>query len=90
MVNTFLSMFESMWTTAIPIGITNLSITDHLTESHKMVLSNLMAGRPNDVIARILKMHPRTVRRRVDELCEAFGVDNRAALISAALARLRQ
>ena len=49
-----------------------------------------MAGRPNDVIARILKMHPRTVRRRVDELCEAFGVDNRAALISAALARLRQ
>jgi hypothetical protein len=88
-VKTYLHLFESMWTTAIPIGITNLSPGDDLSESHKMVLSNVMAGRPNDVIGRILKMHPRTVRRRVDELCEAFGVDNRAALISAVLHRLR-
>jgi DNA-binding CsgD family transcriptional regulator len=89
MVRTYLHLFDTMWTTAIPIGITNLSPDDNLSESHKMVLSNVMAGRPNDVIARILKMHPRTVRRRVDELCEVFGVDNRAALISAALHRLR-
>jgi hypothetical protein len=88
-VKTYLHLFETMWTTAIPIGITNLSPDNNLSESHKMVLSNVMAGRPNDVIARKLKMHPRTVRRRVDELCEVFGVDNRAALISAALHRLR-
>jgi hypothetical protein len=90
LVNTYLHLFETMWTTAIPIGVTNMPAENaFLSESHKMVLSNVMAGRPNDVIGRILKMNPRTVRRRVDELCEAFGVESRAALISAALHRLR-
>lgn len=90
MVATFLSTFDSLWTTAVPIGVSNLAGGDDgLSELHKIVLSNVLAGRPNDAIGRALKLHPRTVRRKVDDLCDAFGVDNRAALMSAALARLR-
>lgn len=88
-VQTFLTLFESMWSMGIPIGIRSALAGDNLSESHRMVLSNLMAGRPTDAIARTLKMNERTVRRKIDELCESFDVDNRAALIGAALARLR-
>ena len=90
LVSTFAASFDSLWATAVPIGMRNLPASGSgLTELHQMVLSNLMAGRSNDTIARVLKVDPRTVRRKVDDLCDIFSVDNRAALVSVALARLR-
>jgi DNA-binding CsgD family transcriptional regulator len=90
LVNTFLTTFESMWATAIPLGVTNLAGGDHgLKEIHKMVLSHVLAGRPNDSIGRALNIDPRTVRRRIYELCDALGVASRGELMSIGLARLR-
>jgi DNA-binding CsgD family transcriptional regulator len=90
LVTTFLTTFESMWATAVPLGVTNLVGGDHgLSEMHKMVLSNVLAGRPNDAIGRALKIDPRTVRRRIYELCDALGVGSRAELMSTGLAQLR-
>ncbi len=90
LVSTFAATFDSLWATAVPIGVRNLPASrSGLSELHQMVLSNVLAGRSNDNIGRALKIDPRTVRRKVDDLCDIFGVDNRAALMSVALARLR-
>lgn len=89
-VDTFLAMFESLWVAAVPIGIVNLDTAGReLTDSHKLILTNIVAGRPIDVIARTLKIDPRTVRRKVDDLCQMFGVNSRVELMSAALAHMR-
>ncbi len=82
--------FETAWATAVPLGLGSKKSNQHdLSELHKMILSSVLAGRPNDAIGRTLKIDPRTVRRKVDDLCDYFGVDSRNALISAALATLR-
>jgi DNA-binding CsgD family transcriptional regulator len=90
LVTTFLTTFETIWATAFPLGVTNLVGGDRgLTEMHKMVLSNVLAGRPNDAIGRALGIDPRTVRRRIYELCDALGVASRGELMSIGLAQLR-
>jgi DNA-binding CsgD family transcriptional regulator/sugar-specific transcriptional regulator TrmB len=78
-------MFEMMWRQARPIGLRAWSdTTTQLTDGHRLVLSLVINGLNNDAIARTLKINPRTVRRRIDDLSEAYGVTNRNALIAAA------
>jgi sugar-specific transcriptional regulator TrmB len=85
LVGLLTEMFEVMWRQARPIGLRAWSeTTTKLTDGHRLVLSLVINGLNNDAIARTLKINPRTVRRRIDDLSEAYGVTSRNALIASA------
>jgi sugar-specific transcriptional regulator TrmB/DNA-binding CsgD family transcriptional regulator len=86
MVGLLTETFEMMWRQARPIGLRTWSDTmSELTDGHRLVLSLAINGLNNEAIARTLKVNPRTVRRRLDDLSDAYGVTNRNALIAAAV-----
>jgi DNA-binding CsgD family transcriptional regulator len=74
--------FESAWTAARPLDVTRSA--DNLTDKHREVLLLAIAGNTNETIARQLNINIKTVRRRLDELCEHFGASDRAALLTTA------
>lgn len=84
-------LFESLWERAQPIGHRRwVEATTTLTEGHRLVLSMLVNGLNNEAIARTLRLNPRTVRRRIDDLSVAYGVTSRNALIAAAVRQADQ
>ena len=84
-------LFESLWERAQPIGHRRWAeATTTLTEGHRLVLSMLVNGLNNEAIARTLRLNPRTVRRRIDDLSAAYGVTSRNALIAAAVRQADQ
>jgi DNA-binding CsgD family transcriptional regulator len=85
MIDTYVSYFEVLWRQARPIGLRSWGeATMQLTEAHRLVLSLVVNGLNNEAIARTLHVHPRTVRRRIDDLSDAYSVTSRNALIAAA------
>ena len=74
--------FESAWTAARPLDVTRSA--EHLTDKHREVLLLAIAGNTNETIARQLNINIKTVRRRLDELCQHFGASDRAALLTTA------
>lgn len=89
-VGSYQALFDFYWTRGTPIGTGWVEAgTEPLSTTHKLVLSHVLAGRTADTIGRLLKVDSRTVRRRIDDLCAYYGVETRAALIAAALARHR-
>jgi DNA-binding CsgD family transcriptional regulator len=84
-------LFESLWERAQPIGHRRWDeATTTLTDGHRLVLALLVNGLNNEAIARTLRLNPRTVRRRIDDLSVAYGVTNRNALIAAAVRQADQ
>jgi DNA-binding CsgD family transcriptional regulator len=77
--------FESAWAGARPLAVTRSDVD--LSNSHREVLMLVIAGNGNEAIARLLKLNAKTVRRRLDDLCAHFGVNDRATLIATALSR---
>jgi DNA-binding CsgD family transcriptional regulator len=87
LVGLLVENFEMTWRQARPIGLRAWSeTTTKLTEGHRLVLSLVINGMNNEAIARTLKVNPRTVRRRIDDLSDIYGVQSRNALIAAAAA----
>ena len=77
--------FEAAWTGAWPLAATRAA-TD-LTETHREILMLMIAGNGYETIARMMRVNPKTVRRKVDDLCSHFGVRDKATLIATALSR---
>ena len=79
--------FESSWNTARPLDATRT--VDNLTHKQREVLLLAIAGNTNEAIARELSINIKTVRRRVNELCEHFGASDRSALLTTASVTLK-
>lgn len=77
--------FESAWAGARPLAATRTK--GDLSDSHREVLMLIIAGNGNEAVARLLKLNAKTVRRRLDDLYEHFGVNDRATLIATAISR---
>jgi DNA-binding CsgD family transcriptional regulator len=87
-VASYYELFAMTWDRATPLG-SGRTADATLSATHKMVLSHLLAGRSTDSIGRALRIDPRTVRRKLDDLFQHFGVDDRSALIATAMKELR-
>jgi DNA-binding CsgD family transcriptional regulator len=78
------ALFEALWVTAVPLG--GGSVVDPgLSETHEMILSQLLAGRPIDAIARTLKLHRRTIHRKANDIYDAYNVTSRNELMAVVL-----
>jgi DNA-binding CsgD family transcriptional regulator len=85
MISMMIGLFEATWRHASPIGLASWSdSTTKLSDDHQRILALVINGMNNEAIARTLKVNPRTVRRRIDDLSEMYGVTSRNALIAAA------
>jgi DNA-binding CsgD family transcriptional regulator len=85
LVSLLIDWFESTWRHASPIGLASWAAPEtQLTDDLRLVLSLVVNGLNNEAIARTLKVNPRTVRRRIDDLSEIYSVTSRNALIAAA------
>src|SRR5690349_10251508 len=75
LLDALVALFESYWERATPL------LPDCSEEEpDKLLLSLFVAGLPDKSIATQLGVSRRTVRRRLDRLMEAAGVDTRAGL----------
>ena len=83
-VESHTALFDLLWATGTPLGWTGSEGAAVLSEHHQLVLSQLIIGRPMDAIARSLKVDRRTINRRLNDLFQAYDVENLAALIIAA------
>jgi DNA-binding NarL/FixJ family response regulator len=84
-------LFESVWSSARPVGHHSWDdATGDLTDGHRQVLSLVVNGLSNEAIARTLRVNPRTVRRRIDDLIDGYGVASRSGLITAAVRQADQ
>lgn len=74
-------LFELMWERAVPIRIGHRgeSMTQQipLEDTDRELLRLLAAGFKDEVIARQMDLHPRTVRRRLRRLMGALGAETR-------------
>jgi DNA-binding CsgD family transcriptional regulator len=78
------ALFEALWVTAVPLG--GGSVVDPgLSETHEIILSELLAGRPIDAIARTLKLHRRTIHRKANDIYDAYKVTSRSELMAVVL-----
>ncbi|GAA4639861.1 helix-turn-helix domain-containing protein [Actinoallomurus vinaceus] len=75
LLDALVQLFEFIWAAAAPLAATTR--TSPLTEDDRRLLDLLLAGMKDDAIARHLGLSTRTMRRRMKNLLDLLGADNR-------------
>ena len=81
------TLFEMLWQVATPIAGPRHEVPSGLSDGQGELLRLMLSGRSNKAIASALRVTTRTISRQINELKTLFGVDTRAALVSAATYR---
>lgn len=86
LLTALIALFEAYWHRATPFTTGNASHPEEvngwrLPRHARTLLSLVLAGMTNEAIARQLRVTPRTIHRRVEELCEHLGASNRYQLL---------
>jgi DNA-binding NarL/FixJ family response regulator len=74
LLDALIQFFEFTWEQAAPLGADPQS---PLAEEDRRLLTLLLAGLKDDAIARQLGLSTRTMRRRMKNLMDLLGADNR-------------
>ncbi|MGI8876754.1 MAG: hypothetical protein ACR2KP_20995 [Egibacteraceae bacterium] len=82
LLDALITLFESMWSRATPLVVLGGRVVaaGEGDEATAQLVSLMLAGLPDEAIARRLDTSTRTVQRRVKRLMDDFGAGNRLQL----------